>query len=119
MALNFDSLVIQEKVKEINNIIIDEINNQGNFININNDNDYNNNDNDNEYKIKLLQNKIKTKYIEINNYQDMINKNKIIIKNIQKEIYQTCNHKWEYDLEGCCMYESPEIICNKCNLYKV
>ena len=49
----------------------------------------------------------------------MINKNKIIIKNFQNEIYKLCDHKWEYDLAGCCMYESPETICIKCNLYKM
>ena len=49
----------------------------------------------------------------------MINKNKIIIKNIQNEIYKLCDHKWEHDFAGCWMYESPEIICIKCNLYKI
>ena len=111
MSLNYNSpIIIQEKINILN--LNDEI--------INKNNETENIDiEDNQYKIKLLYNNIKNKYIEINNYQDMINKNKLIIKNIQNEIYKLCDHKWQYDLVGCCMYESPEIICIKCNLYKI
>ena len=112
MALNYNSpIIIQEKINilNLNDEIVNKINNEQENMN----SEYN------QYKIKLLYNNVKNKYIEINNYQDMINKNKVIIKNIQNEIYKLCDHKWEYDLAGCCMYESPETICIKCNLYKI
>ena len=112
MSLNYNlPIIIQEKINVLN--LTDETVNK-----INNEQE-NMNDDDNQSKIKLLCNNIKNKYIEINNYQTMINKNKIIIKNFQNEIYNLCDHKWEYDLAGCCMYESPETICTKCNLYKI
>jgi uncharacterized membrane protein len=114
MSLNYNSpIIIQEKINvlNINDEIVNKINNEQE--NMNDDDD------DNQIKIKLLRSNIKNKYIEINNYQSMINKNKIIIKNFQNEIYNLCDHKWEYDLAGCCMYESPETICTKCNLYKI
>ena len=112
MSLNYNTpIIIQEKINILN--LNDE-----NVNKINKEQE-NMNDIDNQYKIKLLYNNIKNKYIEINNYQDMINKNKEFIKNIKNEIYKLCDHKWEYDLAGCCMYESPETICTKCNLYKV
>lgn len=112
MALNYNSpIIIQEKINILNenDEIVNKLNNEQENIN----------SEDNQCKIKLLCNNIKNKYIEINNYQDMINKNKIIIKKFQNEIYKLCDHKWEYDLAGCCMYESPETICIKCNLYKI
>ena len=112
MSLNYSSpIIIQEKINvlNLNDEIINKINNE----------QENMNEEDNQHKIKLLYNNIKNKYIEINNYQDMIIKNKVSIKNIQNEIYKLCDHKWEYDLAGCCMYESPETICTKCNLYKI
>jgi len=112
MSLNYNSpLIIQEKINvlNLNDEYVNKINNEQKNIDIE----------DNKYKMKLLYNNIKNKYIEINNYQEMINKNKIIIKNIQNEIYKLCDHEWEYDLAGCCMYESPETICIKCNFYKL
>ena len=112
MSLNYNSpMIIQEKINVLN--LTDETVNK-----INNEQE-NMNDEDNQHKIKLLCINIKNKYIEINNYQTIINKNKMIIKNFQNEIYKLCDHKWEYDLAGCCMYESPETICIKCNLYKL
>ena len=112
MSLNYNSpIIIQEKINvlNINDENVNKINNEQENIDTE----------DNQYQIKLLYNNIKNKYLEINNYQDMINKNKEIIKNIKNEIYKICDHKWEYDLAGCCMYGSPETICSKCNLYKM
>jgi hypothetical protein len=62
----------------------------------------------------------KVKLLTENNYllETTIKNNKQSIKQIEKDIYITCNHNWIYDT-GCTFDDICKYKCSICNLYRM
>ena len=41
-----------------------------------------------------------------------------VIKKYENIIYQKCKHEWQCDYTASGMYDGPDKICKKCNLYQ-
>ena len=54
---------------------------------------------------------------QINNFYNLIQKNRQLIKDLEKEIYKNCQHDWIRD--ECANFDDRcKFICSKCSLYR-
>jgi hypothetical protein len=51
-------------------------------------------------------------------YERRIKKIKEDIRDLEKKIYNKCDHNWERDYSYAGLYTKAETVCTKCNLYK-
>ena len=73
--------------------------------------------NNNELEVKKLLYSNEQLKKQINEYLNMVEANKKLIKNNEKQIWKKCNHKWERDYEVA-FDDRIKYYCSKCNLWR-